>query len=945
MYDHQKIEQQILDFWEKNKIFQKLMKKNKGNKPFSLIDGPITANNPMGVHHAWGRTLKDLYQRWKAMQGFDQRFQNGFDCQGLWLEVETEKELGFNSKKDIENFGLEKFSKACRERVNKFSKIQTQQSIRLGQWLDFGNDYYTMSDDNIQTIWFFLKKCHEKKWLYKGKRILPWCIRCGTSSSKHEMSDEGYAELVHPSIYVKAKLKGKKNEYLLIWTTTEFTLSSNVAAAVNPNIDYAQVQSGGEIYILSKSTLNNLKKPYKILKTIKGSSLMGLSYESFYPEFEVQKEVRHKIIASEEINDQEGTGIVHIAPNCGEIDYELGKKNNLKILNAALDDFGNYNKGYGWLTGKNVKEAKEEIVKELDKRGILYSVENYKHRYPICWRCKEELVFRLDSSWFISCDEIRPFMKKEAAKVTWSPEHVGKAMQDWLDNMEDWNISRKRYWGLPLMFYECSSCGNLEVIGSLKELKEKAINKKDVDKLPELHRPWIDIIRIKCSCGQEVERIKEVGDCWLDAGIVPFSTLRYFSDKSYWKKWFPANLEIEGKSQVRLWFYSQLFMAVALEGISPYKKILANEDVRDEKGEPMHKSKGNVIWFDEAVEKMGADVMRWNYCSQNAQYPLHFGYRAALETENKLTLLFNLTNYMQQVILQFKKPVKLEKEDQWLLSKLNSLIEDVTSDLENLKPYIATRKIEEFFTVHLSRTYIQIARERMQTDSGRNKDAAIFALYHSILTIIKLLAPFTPFLTERLYQENFRKKEKKESIHLFEWPKAEKRYIKKTIEADFEITKGVIQELLAQREKAKLGIRWPLQEATIEAEKPETKKALMFFSYIIQKQVNVKKINLKEGKELKIMLNTTLTPILEQEGFSREVMRRIQDLRKKAKLEKKDRIELVIFSAYDISAFKKEIQEVTGAKTLSFTKPTKKYELSSKEEIKGNIFEIYFERI
>ena len=542
MSAQQEIENEILSYWKKNKTFDKLRKRNSSKQSFSFIDGPITANNPMGVHHAWGRTLKDLYQRYKAMQGYDGRYQNGFDCQGLWLEVETEKDLGFNSKSDIENYGLDKFSTACKQRVEKFSKVQTEQSILLGQWMDWGNDYYTLSDKNIEAIWFFLKKCHEKKWLYKGKRILPWCIRCGTSSSKHEMSDDGYAELTHPSVYVKAKIKGRENEYLLIWTTTEWTLSSNVAAAVNPNINYVKAQTNNEIVYLSEATVKKLGRDYKILKTIKGSDLVGLEYESFYPDFQVQKGISHRVIPFSEVGEQDGTGIVHIAPSCGDIDYEMGQKLNLKILDPAVDEFGVYNEGYSWLTGKNVKNVKKEIVADLEKRKLLFKVENFKHRYPICWRCKEELVFRLDYSWFISCDEIRPKMKEESKKVIWYPKHTGDLMQDWLDNMEDWNISRRRYWGLPLMFFECSKCHKLEVIGSKKELKERAVDPKEVDKLPELHRPWIDKIKIKCKCGQEIGRIKEVGDCWLDAGIVPFSTLKYFEDKTYWKKCLPADL-------------------------------------------------------------------------------------------------------------------------------------------------------------------------------------------------------------------------------------------------------------------------------------------------------------------------------------------------------------------------------------------------------------------
>src|SRR3989344_1565083 len=637
MFDHIKIEHEILDFWRKNKIFDKVRKKIKGKKHFSFIDGPITANNKMGVHHAWGRTYKDVYQRFKALQGYDQRFQNGFDCQGLWLEVETEKEFKFNSREDIEDYGLDSFSKACRKRVEKFSNIQTEQSIRLGQWMDWKNSYFTMSDENIESIWYFLKKCHEKGWLYKGTKVLPWCIRCGTSSSQHEMSEGEYAEIVHPSIYVKAKLKNKKNEYLLVWTTTEWTLSSNVAIAVNPDLNYSMVKKDDEIFYLLESNLEKLGGDYLILDTLKGSEMLGWEYESFYPEIEVQKNIKHKVVAWDEVGEQEGTGLVHIAPTCGAEDYDLGKKLKLPLIHSALDEEGVYKEGFGWLSGKKVnKQLKKEITEDLDKRKILYKLENYKHRYPVCWRCSEELLFRMSSEWFIRADEIRPLMKKEAKKVKWEPEHVGKLMQDWLDNMGDWNIGRKRFWGLPLMFYECK-CGNLEIIGSLKELREKAIDKKLVDSLPELHRPWIDNIKIKCSkCKNESSRIKEVGDCWLDAGIVPFSTLKYFSDKTYWKKWFPAELVIEMRAQVRLWFYSLLFMSVTLEGKSPYKNIFAYEEVMDEKGEAMHKSKGNAIWFDDAVEKMGADVMRWIYCNQDPMFNLKFGYSIAEETKKQI---------------------------------------------------------------------------------------------------------------------------------------------------------------------------------------------------------------------------------------------------------------------------------------------------------------------
>lgn len=935
-------EKEILAYWEKNKVFDQLRNRNKGKKAWPFLDGPITANNPMGVHHAWGRTLKDVFQRYKAMQGFDERYQNGFDCQGLWLEVETEKDLGFNSKKDIENFGLDKFSKACRQRVEKFSKVQTEQSILLGQWMDWGNDYFTMTDNNIQSIWFFLKKCCDKGWLYKGKRILPWCIRCGTSSSKHEMSDEGYAEIVHPSIYVKAKLKGKEDEYLLIWTTTEWTLSSNVAAAVNPNVTYVKVAVGKETYYISEARASKVKSGI-VIDHVQGSELIGLEYEQFYPDIEIQKGIIPRIISWEEVGEKDGTGIVHIAPSCGDVDYELGKKFKLKILDSALDDFGNYNKGFGWLTGKNVKIIKKDIIKDLETRGILYAVENYKHRYPICWRCKEELVFRLDSSWFISCDEIRPIMKRESGKVEWYPEHVGKLMQDWLDNMEDWNISRRRYWGLPLMFYECEKCEKLTVIGSLKELKEKAVNKKEVEKLPELHRPWIDDIKIKCECGGEVERIKDVGDCWLDAGIVPFSTQKYFEDKKYWKKWFPAELEIEMRAQVRLWFYAQLFMSVVLEGVAPYKRVLAYEEVRDEKGESMHKSKGNAIWFNEAVEKMGADVMRWQYCSQNPQYNLNFGYGPAKEIQRQLLVIKNLAEYIKQNYTAPSKSYSKDPASQWILSRLENLKLQVTTHLDNLEYHKAMEAIKNFLLFDFSKTYVHFIRDSLQDGKVQK------VMYDVYFDAITLLAPFLPFLTERINLEIY----KKESIHLQAWPKVKTKLINKELEEAMESCNSIVQGILAAREKAKMNVRWPLKKATIHLHGDHKKVigSIKPLTELILRQVNLKDVQFKITDKISeneteatafqlghVMLDLESTPELESEGYAREITRRIQNMRKDNGLKKNDAIEVSIVSNYSLSGWAKEISSKVGAKSIFFKDMG--YPVKAEESIKGQTFSL-----
>ena len=430
MYNPQEVEHSILDFWKKNKIFEKLVKKNQKNKPWSFIDGPITANNPMGVHHAWGRTYKDIFQRWKAMQGFQQRYQNGFDCQGLWVEVEVEKDLGFNTKKHIENYGLEKFSEACRKRVEKYSKIQTQQSIRLGQWMHWDNSYYTLSDNNIEHIWYFLKKCHEKGWLYSASRVMPWCYRCGTSLSQHELIDS-YKDLTHTAVYIKLPIKNKKNEFILVWTTTPWTLTANIALAVNPDFIYVKVKHNDEFYYLSEKLVHKLFHNPEIIGKVKGKDLVNLEYQSPFDYLPAQTNIKHKIVAWKDVSEEEGTGIVHIATGCGAEDNELGKKENLPEL-SPLDESGNYVDGYSWLTEKNVKYIAEPIFKDLEKNNFLFKKEPYLHRYPVCWRCGEELIFRLVSEWFISSQEIRPLMKKAASKVTWYPEHASKLMQDWV---------------------------------------------------------------------------------------------------------------------------------------------------------------------------------------------------------------------------------------------------------------------------------------------------------------------------------------------------------------------------------------------------------------------------------------------------------------------------------------------------------------------------------
>ncbi|MBQ6600658.1 MAG: class I tRNA ligase family protein, partial [Clostridia bacterium] len=497
------MEHDILKFWEDNNCYEKRKEKNQGKERFRFIDGPITANNPMGIHHAWGRTLKDTFIRYKYMRGYDCRCQNGFDSQGLWVEVGVEKELGFESKKDIEDYGIDKFTRKCVERVKQYSGVITEQSKRLGQWMQWDNSYYTNTDLNITSIWHFLKTCDDNGWIKREFKPMPWCPRCGTSLSEHEMTGS-YKTITHNSVFFKLPVEGTDSK-IIVWTTTPWTLSSNVALAVNPEIDYVEVKvkSDEKTLILAKNAIKYLgEDKLEVLRMFKGEELVGKKYDTCFPELEAQQGFEHKIVAWEDVDAEEGTGVVHIAPGCGAEDNELGKRLGLPEI-MPVDDMGIFLKGFGFFTGKNSKTIADEVFEELKKRDKLYLVKPHEHSYPVCWRCKEELIYRLVPSWFITTQELKPRLIRNAMSVKWEPESNGKRMLDWLNNMGNWNISRKRYYGMPLPFYVCEDCGNVHVVGSIDELKSLAVDPAKVDALPELHRPWIDEVEIKCpKCGK-----------------------------------------------------------------------------------------------------------------------------------------------------------------------------------------------------------------------------------------------------------------------------------------------------------------------------------------------------------------------------------------------------------------------------------------------------------
>ncbi|MGZ4401481.1 MAG: isoleucine--tRNA ligase [Gaiellaceae bacterium] len=827
--DHLALEGEILAWWDDEGIFDQLRERNRGGPTFSFMDGPITANNPMAAHHCWGRTLKDLFQRYKALRGFDQRYQNGFDCQGLWVEVGVERSLGLNSKREIEEYGLAEFNERCKERVAEFAEIITNQCRRLGMWMDWDNDYYTFSDTNIEYIWRFLKECHARDWLYKGHRSVEWCPRCGTSLSQHELINS-YEELTHPSLYVRFPLKGREGESLVVWTTTPWTLPANVAAAVKPDAEYGLTEEGDWWAVERNADATFVRR-------VRGEELVGLEYEGPFDSLPAQNGMVHRVIPWDDVTLSEGTGIVHIAPGCGAEDFELSRVHDLPVL-MPINEAGIFYEPYGEFEGRSTEDVEKLVVVELERRSRLVEAGSIIHRYPICWRCATPLVFRIADDWLIRADEIRQPMLDANATVKWTPDFYSKRMDDWLRNMDDWNISRRRYFGLPLPFYPCDSCGRLTVIGSLEELRERATG--GLDQLKELHRPWIDEVPIACECGAEVRRVKEVGDAWLDAGIVPFSTLGWqnsewiehgyatgaaagltgadLPDHAYWEKWYPADWVSEMREQIRLWFYSQSFMSVTLTGRSPYKAVLTYEKLLDEHGREMHRSWGNSIDAAEALENIGADVIRFMFCEQVPSQNLKFGYAPAGEIKRRLLTLWNSVKFFVDYanIVGFtpggEAPPELQPLDHWLLERAEQLVAEMTEAYERYWTPALIRSFESFVD-DLSNWYIRRSRRRFWDGD----EVALWTLWHALVRSVQMIAPVMPFLADFLWR-TLRADDAPESVFLQPWP--EVRQTDDGLLAEVAEVRRIVELGRQARGDAGLKLRQPLRRLVVQGAGP-----------------------------------------------------------------------------------------------------------------------------
>jgi isoleucyl-tRNA synthetase len=870
--DHPALELEVLDRWERDRTFDRLRDRNRGGPKWSFIDGPVTANKILPIHTAWGRTLKDVFQRYKAMRGFDQRYQNGFDCQGLWIEVGVERELGLNSKKEIESYGLAEFAERCREKVIWSAAELTRGEKRLGQWMDWGNDYYTFSDTNIEYIWRFLKLMHENGWLFLGHRSTEWCPRCGTSISQHELSQaDVYRDKTDPSVYVRLPLREHRGESLLVWTTTPWTLPANVAAAVRPDAEYILREDG--TWVARARYPND-----SAVKTATGSELVGLTYEGPFDHLPPAARIEHRVIPWDQVSLEEGTGIVHIAPGAGTEDFELSKVHDLPVL-VPVDEAGRFYDDYGWLHGLGTVESADQIVADLAERGRLEAAEEIVHRYPHCWRCQTPLIFRVTDDWFIAVEDLRPRLLRANATVKWTPEYMGKRMDDWLHNLGDWNISRRRYYGLPLPFYPCS-CGHLNVIGSKRELEERA--SAGLDQLQELHRPWIDNVTIRCeSCGSDVRRIVEVGDVWLDAGIVPFSTLGWqnptripggyatgaskglstadLPDHSYWEKWFPADWVSEMREQIRLWFYSQLFMSVALTDRAPFREVLGYEKMLDEHGREMHGSWGNMIEAEDAFARMGADVMRWQFCAQPPDQDLLFGYGPGHEIKRRVLTVWNSVSFfVEYANIQGFRPDYADLSrgpkgdlhilDRWLVARTGRLVREATDGYEASLTVNVLRAFESF-AEDLSTWYIRRSRRRFWQED----ETALRSLWCALVSGIRVMAPVVPFLAEHLWENLVGRPcaDAPDSVFLAGWPDVPE-YDPHLLE-EMEETRRVVE--LGRRARAEAGIklRQPLRRAYVRGASRARP-----YAEEIRDELRVKEIGFDEGPRARPILRPNL---------------------------------------------------------------------------------------
>jgi isoleucyl-tRNA synthetase len=848
-----KVEEEILAFWDKHNIFQKSLEIRNNATPFVFFEGPPTANGRPGIHHVMSRAIKDAVCRYKTMKGYQVHRKAGWDTHGLPVEIEVEKSLGIDGKEAIEEYGINKFNEKCKESVFNYKKEWDDLTRRIGFWLDLTDPYITFSNDYIETVWWILKNFFDKGLIYQGFKILPYCPRCETPLSSHEVS-QGYKEVKDPSIYIKFKVLDEPDTYFLAWTTTPWTLISNVALAVHPDVEYIKISHNGEKYLIAEPRAQSvIGDSFEILERLKGSQLEHKKYEPLFSYVPVDKEAFY-VVLGDFVTTEDGTGIVHTAPAFGEDDYAVGLKYDLPVI-RPVDQSGEFEEMITDFSGKFVKQADPEIIQNLKSRKLLFKKEMVEHSYPHCWRCDSPLLYYARNSWYINTTSFKDKMLKNNQKISWYPPEVGEGrFGEWLTNNVDWSLSRDRYWGTPLNIWRCNDCEHQLAIGSIAELKEKGTNvPKDID----LHKPYVDEVTIPCDkCNKTMQRVPEVIDVWFDSGSMPYAQWHYpFENQEIFKKNFPADFICEGVDQTRGWFYSLLAISTMLFDKPTFKNIIVNGLILDKVGQKMSKSKGNAVIPEEVISKYGVDPLRWYFITVSAPWVnKRFDLEGIIEVYRKFfDTLYNTYGFfaLYANIDQFTQTAKMvpyqnrPEIDQWIISLLYSLVEDVNSKLDNYDLTRAARIISDFVLDDVSNWYVRRNRRRFwKGEFNEDKLAAYQTLYEVIMTVIKLIAPFTPFVSEDIYQY-LRRDEQPESVHLDSYPELTsdmKKYQDPGLENRMRVAQQVVSIARSLRNNLKLKVRQPLSELIVVSPSKIIRESVLQTTEIIKDEINIKEI-------------------------------------------------------------------------------------------------------
>ena len=1043
-YDAVNQEPEILKLWKEHRIYEKAKEKNKGRQKFYFLDGPPYTSGKVHLGTAWNKSLKDCVLRYKRMKGFDVWDRAGYDMHGLPIEHQVIKKFNLETKNDIEKFGVARFINECMEFAIESMQSMNRDFLRLGAWMDFENAYMPIVPESIESIWWLIKKVHEQKRLYEGFRTMTWCASCETALAKHELN---YKEVKDHSIFLKFKIKDKSNDYLIVWTTTPWTIPFNLGVMANQDVAYVKAKVGNEHWIIAKDLSNSLisdmlGKKVEIVEEFNGKSLEGIEYvPALYSELrQIYDDIKSKspkthtvVLSSEYVDTSTGTGLVHMAPGCGPEDYEVGHRNNIPPFNN-LDERGIFPDEMGVFAGFTAKKDDSKFVEHFRKNGSLVAESKLEHDYAHCWRCNNPIIYRATKQWFFRVEDLKSNMLDENKKIKWIPKASFNAFESWLGNLRDNSITKQRFWGTPLPVWRCSSCSKFDVLSSRDEIKKAA------GKVPEkLHKPWIDEIKYKCECGGTKERIPDIMDVWIDPGCASWICLNYPQQTKLFDEMFPADFILEGIDQYRGWFNVLMVCSMLAFRKASFKSCYVHGFINDAQGRKMSKSLGNYILPQEVIMEYGADTLRYYMIGGTSPgVDINYNFDDMKVKHKNLTVLWNLHKYVMDMARNLKaNPSKIDfsgckpdVEENYIFSKLNSAIKKATESLDEYRLNEIPWLVEGLF-LELSRTYIQLTRDKASIGGEGEKKVVLCTAFNVLLDTLKLFAPVAPFITELMYQnlrQEFRLKE--ESIHLFGWPGHKEELIDEELESSMQAIAEIVQCALAAREKIQLGVRWPVKEIIVATKEEKTANAVKKLSDVIKRQVNAKEIKIVEampnirvkvkadysklgpdfgdmspkiiahltinspetvlrqmqekgkytcsidGEEVSITkehiivarevplpyeegvfrhgfiyLNREMSDELEAEGFAREIMRRVQALRKKAGLQKSDSISLFIKTDDELKEMLKEwnlmIKEKVGASQfrISELEPSKKHAFTSKEKVKGKEFEIGFDKV